>query len=44
MSRGESGPFFGLEWTRADRRLVVTVAATDREGALAQIARALGAR
>lgn len=36
-------PFFGLEWTAAERRFVVTVAEAEREPALAQIARALGA-
>jgi hypothetical protein len=37
-------PFFGLEWTAAERRFVVTVAKAEREPALAQIARALGAQ
>jgi hypothetical protein len=36
-------PFFGLEWTAAGRRFVVTVAEAERQPALAQIARALGA-
>lgn len=36
-------PFFGLEWTAGERRFVITVAEAERESALAQIARALGA-